>query len=430
MKHYLTAILVLTGVLFSGTAFAQTPTEVNNSLFTVQVGSQRMALAIAPVQATGSSAADIDKLLNHTLQLTGLFDIIPTASILPGLMTEGLSTTNYDRWFASGATVLVKADVKTVGSTMTLDFGLFDVQGNKRIDIDYGNKTVSADNYKSVVYAFVNAVVKYFTGEEGFFGQSLLAISRDGKGKGARVVQMTTDGSGISKVTKSSAIEMLPAWGPSGSILLTSYAKGNPDLYIVTGGAGKRISSYPGMNSGAAYCAGNGRIALTLSKDGDADIYTMKPDGSDVRRLTNNRAIDTSPAWSPDCSRIAFVSDRGGNPQIYTMNADGSNVSRLTVVGNYNTNPVWSKKGQIAFSARDELKGLDIFVINDDGSDLTRITQQQGKNDKPTWSPDGRYLAFSSTRDGGSRIYISTADGKSQNPATTSGWYENPVWGR
>ena len=99
------------------------------------------------------------------------------------------------------------------------------------------------------------------------------------------------------------------------------------------------------------------------------------------------------------------------------------------MLGKYNTSPAWGKSGYIAFSARDEQNSLDIFTIRPDGSDITRITQQQGKNDKPTWSPDGRYLAFTSTRDGGSRIYISTADGKSQNAVTTSGWYENPVWG-
>ena len=112
------------------------------------------------------------------------------------------------------------------------------------------------------------------------------------------------------------------------------------------------------------------------------------------------------------------------------MNADGSGVTRVTTVGNYNTNPDWSKNNVIAFSARDENHSLDIYTIKTDGSDLTRITQQQGKNDKPSWSPDGNYIAFSSTRDGGSRIYISTADGRSQVAATTSGWYENPVWGR
>lgn len=423
IRYFLTAILCSVFGMSAVEADAQSA----DSAFTVQVSSQRMALAVAPL--TGTSSESLDDLMTRALQLTGLFNLVPTGSFLPNLATEKLAQTNYDGWYSSGASLVIKGEITKSGDRVTLDLGLFDVESKKRIDLVYGDKTVAASQTREVLYAFVNAVVKYLTGESGFAGQTLLAVNRSGRGKVAHVVKMTTDGSDIVRVTKSSAIEMLPAWGNAGSILLTSYAKGNPDLYRVSGGAGRRISSHPGMNSGAAYCAGNGRIALTLSKDGDAEIYSMNADGSDLKRLTNHRAIDTSPTWSPDCSRIAFVSDRGGNPQIYTMDADGSNVTRLTMLGKYNTNPAWGKGGRIAFSARDEQNGLDIFVIREDGSDLTRITQQQGKNDKPTWSPDGRYIAFSSTRDGSSRIYIATADGKSQNAVTTHGWYENPVWG-
>ncbi|MBS7381823.1 MAG: PD40 domain-containing protein, partial [Bradymonadales bacterium] len=117
------------------------------------------------------------------------------------------------------------------------------------------------------------------------------------------------------------------------------------------------------------------------------------------------------------------------SPQSNILEATAQTTTRLTTVGKYNANPSWSKNDVIAFSARDESHNLDIYTIRADGSDLTRITQQQGKNDKPSWSPCGRYIAFSSTRDGSSRIYIATSDGKSQIAATTSGWYENPVWG-
>ena len=391
MRNILPIGAIFLAGLFSVPAFAQTP--VAQSDITVQVAAQRMALAVSPVNVSSDPilASNLDSSLNHTLKLTGLFDFVPTGSFLPGLTSETHAKTNYDNWYASGAQVVIKTEVTVVGKNVTLDFGLYDVAGNRRIDIDYGNKTVSSDRYRSVVYAFVNAVVKHFTGEPGFFGQSMLAVTRDGKGKGGRVVRLLTDGSGVSRVTKVNAIELLPAWGPGGTVMLTSYATGNPDLYTVSGtGAGHRISDAPGMNSGADYCAGNGRIALTLSKDGNAEIYTMAADGSDLRRLTNNRAIDTSPSWSPDCSQLAFVSDRGGNPQIYKMNADGSGVTRLTMVGKYNTNPAWGRKGYIAFSARDEQNALDIFTMRSDGSELMRITQQQGKNDSPTWSPDGR----------------------------------------
>jgi len=50
-----------------------------------------------------------------------------------------------------------------------------------------------------------------------------------------------------------------------------------------------------------------------------------------VVRLTDNLAIDRNPAWSPDGSKIAFWSDRNAaNPEIYIMNLDGSDVVRLT----------------------------------------------------------------------------------------------------
>ena len=411
-------------------AFGQTPGAASGEV-TVRVSSQKTVLAASPLsdRSSDASARDADLTLTHALELSGLFRLLPAASFMPGLTQETMSATDYGKWHVSGAAAVIKGDIRAEDGGYYFDLGLFDVAQSKRIELPWRAARVSRSELRTAVYAFVNAVVGYYTGEAGFFGQSMLAVSREGRGKNARVVSMLTDGTGVSRVTKSSAIEMLPSWGPDGSVLLTSYAKGNPDLYIVRGGKGKRISSHPGMNSGATYCAGNGRIALTLAKDGDAEIYTMAKDGTDLRRLTANRAIDTSPEWSPDCSKIAFVSDRAGTPQIYIMDADGGNVARLTTAGKYNTNPAWSKNNVIAFSARDEFGGLDIYTIRTDGSDLTRITQQQGKNDKPTWSPCGRYIAFSSTRDGASRIYIATSDGKSQTAATTSGWYENPVWG-
>jgi len=414
-------------MLIPAAAVAQTPAQQE---VVVNVNSSRMALAIAPVTGlSGSMSQSINDMLDHTLRLSGLFDVVPQGSFLPAVAGESFDKTNYNMWFASGAQVLVKSQLTRQGNGYLLKLALFDVSGNKQIELVYDKPEMVGENYAPVVYAFVNAVIKYFTGEDGFMGQSLIAVSRSGKGQPSRVVTMTTDGQNIANVVKHSAIQMLPTWGPSGGVLLTSYKSGTPDLYLSQGGVLRIISAQKGMNSGADYCAGNGRIALTLSKDGNAEIYTIDANGKNPVRLTTSTAIDTSPSWSPDCSKIAFVSDRGGNPQIYTMNADGSGVSRVTTVGKYNTNPDWGKNGVIAFSARDESHSLDIYTINADGSDLTRITQQQGKNDKPSWSPDGRYIAFSSTRDGSSRIYISTADGKTQVAATTSGWYENPVWG-
>ncbi|MEJ2555405.1 MAG: hypothetical protein P8186_04065 [Anaerolineae bacterium] len=52
------------------------------------------------------------------------------------------------------------------------------------------------------------------------------------------------------------------------------------------------------------------------------DLYLMRSDGSDVRRLTDAPGPDTLPAWTPD-GRIVFRSARSGSWGIYIMNADG-----------------------------------------------------------------------------------------------------------
>jgi len=54
---------------------------------------------------------------------------------------------------------------------------------------------------------------------------------------------------------------------------------------------------------------------------------------------------------------------------------------------------------------------FDIFTIAPDGSDRQQLTINQGDNEHPSWSADGRMIVFSSTRLGGSAIYVMTANG-------------------
>src|SRR6478672_12248032 len=83
-------------------------------------------------------------------------------------------------------------------------------------------------------------------------------------------------------------------------------------------------------------------IAFTSTRDGNAEVYVMRADGSNVRDLTQNLAQDGEPSWSPDGKRIAFVSGRDGNIQVFVMNADGSGQKRLTHSNQSDMAPVWS----------------------------------------------------------------------------------------
>ena len=67
------------------------------------------------------------------------------------------------------------------------------------------------------------------------------------------------------------------------------------------------------------------------SRDGDAEIFLMSADGTDIQQLTLNDAFDVGPSWSPDGTQILFNSTRDAEEdEIYTMNADGTDLRRLT----------------------------------------------------------------------------------------------------
>ncbi|MBD0326251.1 MAG: PD40 domain-containing protein, partial [Pyrinomonadaceae bacterium] len=75
--------------------------------------------------------------------------------------------------------------------------------------------------------------------------------------------------------------------------------------------------------------------------------------------------------------------------------------------------------GKIAFSTTRD-GNSEIYVMNPDGSGQTRLTFNAALDADPAWSPDGTRLVFVSTRDGNEEIYVMNADGSSQTRLTTN----------
>jgi Tol biopolymer transport system component len=175
----------------------------------------------------------------------------------------------------------------------------------------------------------------------------------------------------------------------------------------------------------------NWEVAFTSDRDGNLEVYAMNADGSNVRRLTDNPASDSTPKWSPDGSQIAFVSDRDGNLEIYVMNADGSNPRNLTNNPASDGTPAWAPGGSQIVFASDRDGNAELYVMNADGSNPRNLTNNPASDGTPAWSPDGSRIAFVSSRGGsGSELYMMDSNGGSVRQITNSDgtniWY--PAW--
>jgi Tol biopolymer transport system component len=231
-----------------------------------------------------------------------------------------------------------------------------------------------------------------------------------------------------------------PSWSPDGqSIAFTGGSTGRTQIYVMKadGSQQRRITSNPNRSWGPSWSPDGLKIAFACGYTPApsatiSDIYVVNPDGSNQIRLTYEEGAELAPDWSPISKKIVFNTSReagGGTREIYIMNADGSGQTAVTHKNDWYIDPVWSPDGtKIACQST----YFDIIIMNIDGSDVINLTNRtQGDfYEYPAWSPDGTKIAFSLYRGGISGIYVMNSDGTNQIQLTSNDkeFDSHPAW--
>jgi len=249
---------------------------------------------------------------------------------------------------------------------------------------------------------------------------------------------MDPDGSNQRQISRFNSLSITPAVSPDGTkIAFTSYARGNPAIFILSTDTGRRLPFYnqvASMNATPDFTPDGKELLYSSSASGWAQIYIANLDGSNLRRISSTRALEVEPKVNPKTGAdMAFVSGRSGPQQIYRMNMDGTDVQRLTNGEGEASNPSWHPNGQIlafAWTRGFATGNFNVFVMDVASRNFNQLTYGAGRNENPSWAPDGRHLAFMSTRSGSEQIWTMLADGTQLKQLTTAGKNGTPVWAK
>jgi TolB protein len=170
-----------------------------------------------------------------------------------------------------------------------------------------------------------------------------------------------------------------------------------------------------GENAEAYFSSDGMRLVFQSTREGVPcdQIFSMKIDGSDLRRISNGTGRTTCGYYYPDGRGLLYASTHQASPacppkpsfargyvwpiydtyDIYRANADGSGVTPLTRTPGYDAEATVAPDGLIVFtSVRDG--DMEIYSMKADGSDVRRLTSRAGPDGGPFFSYDGKQIVF------------------------------------
>jgi Tol biopolymer transport system component len=183
--------------------------------------------------------------------------------------------------------------------------------------------------------------------------------------RGARLMLVRPDGTGVSALTSGATNDGMPSWSPDGKeVVFRVASSGTRGLHIlnVATGERRRLATGSDYDTFPFWSPRGDWITFTSNRDGDYEIYRVRPDGTDVGRLTRLLGNDAHSSVSPDGEWVAFATSHQG----FKDESLGLVIGALP--------PQFQGYGEIA-------------VMRIDGSDSHVLTDNSVEDGIPIWRP-------------------------------------------
>ena len=411
------------------------PLGVTQAVIEIEItqgGDNAISIAVVPFGWFGNGTApdEIASIVTADLARSGNFAPIAREDLV-ALPTSG-DVPRFANWRLSGADFLVIGSIKPNTGGYVIEFQLYDVlQQNLMTGFSF---QVTDQTLRSAAHQISDEVYEEILGISGAFNTQIAFVSVGGK-VGDRTYQLQladADGENPQAMLTSPRPILSPSWAPDGvRIAYVSFEnKTQSAVYVQDRQKGSRVKliSREGINGAPSWSPDGERLAVTLSYQGNPDIYVVQVDGGELTRITTSEAIDTEAVWI-DNDTLAFTSDRSGGPQIYEISSRGGQATRVTFEGRYNASATVSPDGSTIAFVHGVDGGFQIAAI-DRSSGLFQTLTRGTLDESPTFSPNGQMIMFATEKDGRGTLGAVSLDGSVVQSLTLSGGgsVREPVW--
>jgi Tol biopolymer transport system component len=206
-----------------------------------------------------------------------------------------------------------------------------------------------------------------------------------------------------------------PSWSPDGARIAfdSQHAVGSIEVFTMSADESdqKQITTgsvaYDSFDTAPHWSPRGDEIEFERRTNQDVDLWVVRPDGSDQRRLTFDGGAKQSVSWSPDGTRLVYALKDSTGSRIFTVGLAGDSQKALSLRHADDASPAWSPDGtKIVFAAP------DLTVMDADGSNRHRIAEVSA--DSPAWSPDGSHVAFVANH----QVFVVAGDGTGERRLT------------
>ncbi|MGH9581750.1 MAG: TolB family protein, partial [Bryobacteraceae bacterium] len=195
--------------------------------------------------------------------------------------------------------------------------------------------------------------IAFGTGDFTGFGKNSAA----GVDGGAQIGVVHADGSDFHLITSGPNNNAFPSYSPDGKRIVYRTAGPNGEGLRIMTLSDRTVSTLTNAYDNFPNWSRRGDLIVFMREiDGNFEIFTIRPDGTGLKQLTDCRCNEAHPAWSPDGERIVFTSSRMGFKDEALLTGDPQPYG-------------------------------EIFVMDKDGTHLEQLTDNQWEDGAPTWRP-------------------------------------------